>query len=69
MSYENMGYVIQRREDKKYHCDPSTHPKGHAFTERLENAKRYATYEKAKKDLCPVNETIRFVGDLLEPQQ
>lgn len=65
--YENMGYVIQRSGDNKYHCAPESHPKGHAFTERLELAKRYSTYAAAQKDLCPVNEHIRFVGYILQP--
>lgn len=54
-------YIIQR-DDGKYVAKPNSE---HSYTDKLENARIYKTIEEAKNDLCPENNIIRSLRDVL----
>jgi hypothetical protein len=55
-------YVIAR-DDGQYVTNPGSEK---SYTTRLENARVYRTREEATKDLCPGNEKVYAVSDILK---
>ncbi len=63
----NHGYVIQRTDQGGgYVARPGS---ASAYTHKLEQARIYHGRSDAERDLCPGNETIVYLGSLLEGAQ
>ena len=62
-----MAYVIQRT-DGVFVSDPRTNGTGGSYTPLLQKAKVFATREAAERELCPENERIVNLDDLMRPR-